>query len=140
MGKIEEIERAREETVEWIGDLTQRLGWKDRERLILAFVAGLHALRDCLPFEEAVFLGSHLPTLLRGFYYEGWHPAREPEALGTRDALVGRIHDSVHRDPGIDAEEVARAIFALLADRLPPEELEDVKAVTPRPLRAFWPS
>jgi uncharacterized protein (DUF2267 family) len=139
MSKIQELERAFEETQGWINDLTQRLGWRDRERVVIAFVAGLHGLRDCLPFDEAIFLGTHLPTLLRGLYFEGWHPAREPETRGTRDALLERIHDSVHRDPGIDAEEVARAILALLADRLPADELEDVKAVTPEPLRALWP-
>ena len=42
-----------------------------------------------------------------------------------------RIHDSVHRDPGIDVEEAARVVFAALAARLPASELEDAKAATP---------
>jgi uncharacterized protein (DUF2267 family) len=50
-----------------------------------------------------------------------------------------RVRESVHRDPGIDAEQVARVVLALLAERLPAPELEDVRAVTPKALRALWP-
>jgi hypothetical protein len=39
----------------------------------------------------------------------------------------------VHREPGIDAEQVA--VLALLAARLPAAELENVKAATPEELR-----
>jgi uncharacterized protein (DUF2267 family) len=53
---------------------------------------------------------------------------------------LDRIHDGVHRDPGVDTEEVARAVFALLAARMPSAELEDAKAATPKPLHNLWPS
>jgi uncharacterized protein (DUF2267 family) len=77
--------------------------------------------------------------LLRGFYYEGWHPAgRHP--LKSRNAFIDRVHDGVHRDPGIDPEQVARAVFALLAAHLPAAELEDVKAATPKLIHNLWPS
>ena len=55
-------------------------------------------------------------------------------------AFLERIEEGVHRDPGIDAEQVARGVLALLAERLPEAELEDAKAVTPEELRAFWPA
>lgn len=124
---------------EWIEDLARRLGWHDPEKIYLALVATLHALRDSLPPPEAVFLGEYLTTLLRGLYYEGWHIAGQATAFESRDAFLDRICAGVHRDPGIDAEQVAHAVFALLAAHLPAAELEDVKAVTPKELRAFWP-
>src|SRR3974377_1490064 len=55
-------------------------------------------------------------------------------------AFLERIRDGVHRDPGIDAEEVARAVFAMLAACLPEAELEGAKAVTPKSLHNLWPS
>jgi uncharacterized protein (DUF2267 family) len=124
---------------EWIDKLTQRLAWRDREKVYLALVATLHALRDNLPIHEAVFLGDYLPMTLRGLYYEGWRLPRY-SALRTREAFLERIVEGVHRDTGIDAEQVAKAVLALLADHLPPSELEDVRAVTPKALRAFWPA
>lgn len=124
---------------EWIDDFVQRLGWRDRDRAYVALLAALHALRDCLQREEAIYLGAQLPTLLRGLYYEGWHPAAHPATRG-RSAFLARVHDGVHRNPGIDAERVGRAMFALLAARLPPAEVEDAKAATPSDLHNLWPS
>ncbi len=140
MTGIKELDTAVQATEEWLTDLVQRLGWHDRERAFRALMAVLHALRDCLPADEAVYVSGHLPALLRGLYFEGWHPTRRPASPRTRSALLQRIHDGVHRDPAIDPEQVARAVLALLAAHLPESELEDAKAVTPESLRNLWPS
>ena len=125
---------------DWIDDLTRRIGWWDSERVYSVFVAALHAFfRDSLPRNEAVYVGAQLPPLLRGFYYEGWHATGLAAARG-REAYLERIRDSLHRDPGIDAEEVARAVFSLLAARMPAAELEDAKASTPKALHYLWPA
>lgn len=139
MTTLQDLDKAASAAREWVDDLTHRLGWHDRERVYLVLIAALHALRDCVGHDEAVYLGACLPTLLRGLYYEGWHPGRHPEAKSRR-AFLERIHDGVHRDPAVDAEQVARAVLALLADRLPAAEIEDVKAATPRELHNLWPS
>lgn len=123
----------------WVDDLTRRLGWQNRERVYLALLATLHALRDCLARDKATYIGAQLPALLRGLYYEGWHPSARP-ATRSRSAFLERIHDGLHRDPGVDSEQVARAVFALLAARLPAAEIEDAKAGTPSVLHNLWPS
>ena len=140
MAGIHALDTALETAEQWISDLMQGLDWHDRHRTYLALVAVLHALRDCLPADEVVYLGQQLSPLVRGLYYEGWHFGRRATALGNRKAFLERIHDGVHRDPAIDPERVARAAFTLLAQRLPPAELEHAKALTPGPLRAFWPN
>ena len=139
MTGIREFDGAVHTAEEWIDDLTRRLGWHDREKVYSAFVATLHALRDSLPAHEAVFLGDYLTILLRGLYYEGWRLPKY-STFKSRDAFLERIREGVHHDPGIDAEQVAKAVLALLAERLPASELEDVKAVTPKALRGFWPT
>ena len=127
------------ETEAWIDDVMHRLGWHDRERVYLVLLATLHALRDSVPQDEAVYIGAQLPPLLRGFYYEGWHPGARLPAK-SRSAFLERIFDGVHRAPGIDVEEAARVVFAALAARLPAGELEDAKAATPQHLHSLWPS
>jgi uncharacterized protein (DUF2267 family) len=139
MAAIREIDDALRATEDWIDDLMRRLAWHDRERVYLALLATLHALRDCLGRDEAVHLGACLPPLLRGLYYEGWHPGGHAGAQ-SRDAFIARIHDGVHRDLGVDAEQVARSVLAVLAARMPGPELEDAKAATPRDLHNLWPS
>lgn len=139
MNEIPELREAVAETEDWINDLTHRLGWHDRAKAYEALLGTLHALRDSLPRDEAVYVGAHMPALLRGLYYEGWHP-EAPIPAKTRSAFLERIELAVHHDPGIDCEQVARAVFALLAAWLPSSELEDAKAATPSALRAFWPT
>jgi 2'-5' RNA ligase len=138
MTATQELNAAVQATEDWIDDLMRRLGWHDRERVYLGLLATFHALRDCLGRDEAVYVGAHLPPLLRGLYYEGWHP-RGPAAAKDRAGFLARIHDGMHRDPAVDPEQVARAVFALLAARLPTGEIEDAKAATPKALHNLWP-
>ena len=140
MKGIQTLDTAVGATEEWVNALMARLGSQDKERTYLALLAALHALRDALPRDEAGYLGVQLPVLLRGLYFEGWHPASHIQRAKSRSPFVERIQEGVHRDPGIDAEGVAHAVFALLAERLPPGEVEDAKAATPEALRMFWPA
>lgn len=137
--KIEDFNVAAQAAEEWVDDFTLRLGWHDPVRSYRALLAGLHALRDCMSREEAIYLGAGLPALLRGLYYEGWHGGRGGMS-GQQDVFLMRIHDSVHRDPAIDPEQVARATFGLLMARLPAAEIENAKAATPSELHNLWPS
>lgn len=139
MPALQDLHAAVPEAEDWIDDVARRLGWHDRERVYLVLLATLHALRDSLRRDEAVFIGAQLPPLLRGLYYDGWHPGSRL-AAPDRGAFLQRIHDSVHRDPGIDAEAAARAVFETLAARLPAGELEDARAATPKALHNLWPA
>lgn len=139
MRTIDELRSAVPQAEDWINEVARRLGWHDRERANLVLLGTLHALRDSLRHDEAVHVGAQLPALLRGLYYDGWHPGSHPAAV-DRGAFLQRIHDSVHRDPGIDAEQAARAVLATLAGRLPAAELENAKVATPRALHNLWPA
>lgn len=139
MADLPELSGAVAETEQWIDDFRQRLGWQDRGKVYAALIGALHAVRDSLRRNEAVYVAAQMPALLRGLYYEGWHPSARVMPQ-TRDAFLERIEEAVHHAPGIDAEAVAHAVFALLAARLPAGELEDAKAATPAPLRFLWPS
>src|SRR5579883_1947290 len=97
MRHLAELQGAVRATEEWIDDLQQRLGWHDRERVYSALLATLHALRDVLAQKEAVYVGAQLPALLRGLYYDGWHPPGRT-APRSRSAFIARIQDGVHRD------------------------------------------
>ena len=122
MTGIQALDTAVQTTEEWIGALMARLGWRDKERAYLALLAALHALRDALPRDE------------------GWHPASHIPQGENPQRLLGANPRRVASRSGIDAEQVAHAVFRFLPNRLPVGEIDDAKAATPQALRMFWPA
>ena len=57
----------------WLDEIMEKLG-PDRQVAWHVLSAVLHALRDRLQIGLAVHLGAQLPLLVRGLYYDQWHP------------------------------------------------------------------
>lgn len=136
--KHPELVAATEVVDDWIAELMRRLQWRDRDLSYRALVSCLHGLRDALSKDPAIFLGLALPLLIRGLYFEGWRPSGRAASSRTRKGFLGRIHEGVGRDPGVDPEQVAHAVLALLSDWLPKSEVENARAASPAALHAFW--
>ena len=126
-------------TNNWLNELMQLLGWQDKHKAYLALRATLHALRDRLTVEEVAQLGAQLPMLIRGFYYEGWDPTGKPLKVRHKEEFLARIEEQFRGDNRIDPEQVARAVFTVLADRVTEGEIEDVKHILPAEIQDLWP-
>ena len=122
----------------WLKELMEQLAWDDKRRAYRALRAVLHALRDRLTAHEAAQLGAQLPMLIRGVYYENWHLKDAAPAERTKSAFLGHIAAEL-RDPNVDAEQSAREVFALLAHKISPGEIDDIKKMLPSEVRALWP-
>jgi len=122
----------------WLNDILERLGWLDKQRAYHALRAVLHALRDRLPIDEAAALGAQLPMLVRGFYYEGWHPAGTPVKERHRDAFLAPIAAAFREDREVQPEAVARAVFQVIAKHVTPGEVKHVKITLPEEVRSLW--
>ena len=123
----------------WIDDLDDRLAWHNKPRSYRLLKSVLHALRDYLPPNEAAGLGAQLPTLLRGVYYEQWHPAASATRSRTRSDFQGRVDEDFAPDPLPDTTQAIMAVFDLLSKKVTPGEIEDVRRVLPDDLRTIWP-
>jgi uncharacterized protein (DUF2267 family) len=121
----------------WLKELMEELGWIDRRRACHALRAVLHALRDRLPVGQAAALGAQLPLLVRGLYYEGWHPAGKP-LKRHREAFLGHVAEGLWGGPPADPEAVARAAFRVLSRHVSGGEVESVKHSLPADLRPLW--
>jgi uncharacterized protein (DUF2267 family) len=125
-------------TYDWLADLNRLLKSDNRQMAYRALRATLHALRDRLTVEEVAQFGAQLPMLVRGFYYEGWDPTDKPLKLRHIEAFLAYIGSEVYPED-IDPELAARAVFALLTERISNGEVEDVKHLLPKELRSLWP-
>jgi len=123
----------------WLNELMEQLDWDDKRRAYRALRAVLHALRDRLTAHEAVHLGAQLPMLIRGLYYENWHMKDFAPGERTKSAFLQHVAAEL-RDPTMDSEQSTRQVFALLAHKISPGEVEDVKKMLPPEIRALWPS
>ena len=125
----------------WLNELLGLLGWPDDDphRAYLALRAALHALRDRLSVDEAASLAAQLPMLVRGFYYEGWHPHGKPLKERHRDAFLAHVWADFRQDPDVNPKQVARAVFQLLAQHVTAGEIEKLKRCLPGEIRALWP-
>lgn len=124
----------------WLNEIMTRLNWDDKQRAYRLLRATLHALRDRLPPDEAVQLDAQLPMLIRGFYYEGWHPGGKPVAERTKDQFLSHIEDAFSQDPSSNVEEMAQAVFAVVSAHVSSGEVEDIKHILPKEVRDLWPA
>lgn len=126
----------------WLNELMEELGWEDRHRAYLGLRLVLQAIRDHLNVDEAVHMGAQLPMLVRGFYFEGWHPAHKPDRNRNVNDFVARIQHGFHQNPTdepIDAAEVARAVFKVLSRRISEGEFAQVMHALPQAIRNLGP-
>ncbi|WP_428264993.1 DUF2267 domain-containing protein [Haliangium sp.] len=123
---------------QWLGEFEAEVPCSDRRKAYHAFGAGLHALRDRLTIEEAADLGAQLPTILRGLYYEGWHPHGKPLKVRSRSEYLELVRDYLGQDWTLDEELVARATFRLLNRHVSGGELEDVQHILPKAIVDLW--
>lgn len=135
---LRSFDHAVEITNVWLNEIMNELGWEDRHRAYYGLRAVLHALRDRLTVNEAAHLGAQLPLLIRGAYYEGWHPAHKPVKERTKGQFLAHIGDAFELDWEVDHEDVTRAVFKVIARHVTAGEIEDVKHMLPPEVRDLW--
>ncbi len=102
------------ETNHWLKLMMGELGIDDREAAFGALRGALHAVRDRIGVNNAVHLGAQMPMLLRGAYYEGWHPAATPTHERHLADFIDHVAAEMPRDSRIEAAEAAQACFAVM--------------------------
>ena len=125
------IERTVEKTHVWLRQVAEKSGIDDRHVAYLMLRSVLHALRDRLDVESSAHLAAQLPMLVRGLYYEGWNPTGKPERISYDEFLFRVERDALLKGTS-EAEDAARAVFAVLWGQLGDGVMGKVTALLPR--------
>jgi uncharacterized protein (DUF2267 family) len=128
-----------QETNHWLKIMMGELGSDSRRTAFNALRAALHALRDRIGLENAVHLGAQLPMLLRGAYYEGWHPAATPTRERHLADFIDHVGAQLPRETTINPAEAARACFAVMERCLDRGELLKVRGSLPHEVLNLFP-
>lgn len=134
---VRSLDRAIQNTMEWLNDVKKELGWPDDDRVYGATKAVLQALRDRLPPEEAIQLAAQLPMLMKGFYFDGYDPTDKPLTIRDRDRFYELVRERFGEQP-LNAETATRAVLAVLYRRVSKGQMEDVKSSMPDALKGLF--
>jgi uncharacterized protein (DUF2267 family) len=127
-----------QQTQEWLKQVRDYADLPDEEHAYSVLRAVLHQLRDRLTLQEALDLAAQLPLLVRGIYFEAYQPAQQLENIRDKQLFLNGVAARLqpHRIP---PDSAVRAVFATLACRCDPGEIDDVIDQLPSDLKAFWP-
>jgi uncharacterized protein (DUF2267 family) len=127
-----------QETNLWLKGIMEGLHTDDRHLAYVALRATLHALCDRLGPEHAVHLAAQLPMLLRGLYYEGWRLTAAQTKERTRADFFEHIRSELPRGSALDPNLAARAVFAVIWQKLDVGEVGKVIDFLPPELKELW--
>ena len=114
------------DAMHWVRAVDRRTGWGDEKLSLSLLSAVLRALRDMLSDHESAMLTGHLPVVLRGVYFDGWHPSNSLPQDVDLEALIERVIDEVGADHMSDPVGEIRAVFDVLRDRIPDLEFRRI--------------
>ena len=118
----------------------ERLGTYNRHHAYSTLRAVLHVLRDRIGPDNAAHLGAQLPMLIRGLYYEGWHPSGKPTKERHEGQFLARVHELLPSADEAEAKAGIHAVFDLLSKKIDRGEAVKLAGILPKELRDYWPT
>lgn len=135
IANVDSIKRTIQKTNEWVKDLEGELGTDNSAYAWRALKGSLQVLRDRLTVDEAAQLAAQLPQLVRGAFYEGFDPSRQPERIRDREAFLERLMQRAQLDDTAEAARVAAAVTRVLRRRISADEVDQALAQLPAEIR-----
>ncbi len=141
MTKAAVLDTSLQRTHEWLNEIGEGLGFDNERAAYAALRATLHAVRDRLPVELVAHLGAELPMLVRGIYYDGWHPsAVRLKAAHGEDFFASMAGELRGHDELADVERVAKVVLLVIDRRIDPGQITHVLDALPKQVREAWRS
>jgi uncharacterized protein (DUF2267 family) len=137
INKVKAVQKTLTQTNEWLKDLTEVYDFADENKAFVLLRATLKALRDRITTDEAMHLGSALPALMRGYYFEGWNPSIGPKKDKTVADFLTNVKSHLGGHDDIDLEMAVPEAMKLIFAKIGQSEAVDVKNNLPAEIQEF---
>jgi uncharacterized protein (DUF2267 family) len=121
----------------WLDEIMQELG-PDRQVAWHALGAVLRTLRDRVPLGLAAHLGSQLPILVRGAYYDQWAPRDKPLELRSADEFLDHVSQGLSNIRPVNVKTAVHAVFATIGRHVDPGQARKIRDALPKDVKAMW--
>lgn len=101
--------------------------------------SSLKALRNRLETGEAYHLGSQLPALLRGYYFEGWKFNQKPSRSRTKNEFLDEVKFHLNGHEELNLEKVVPIAMKCILDVIDQGEAVQVLHNIPKEIRELYP-
>lgn len=134
---LEIFDRTMQTTNIWLKEISAAIG-PDRHLAWKVLSTVLHKLRDRLPFEVSVHLGSQLPLLIRGVYYDQYRPSDQQDKTRHADDFIDDVGKWLSDVRPVDPRLAIVAVFGVLDRHIDAGQVAKVKGTLPHEIRALW--
>ena len=119
---LDVFDKTLQTTNSWLAEIMEVVG-PDRQGAWHTLGAVLRTLRDRIPLGLSAHLGSQLPLLVRGLYYDQWEPEKGSDKSRSLDEFLEHVSQQLENIRPVNVHEGTRAVFHALspisiADRL----------------------
>ncbi len=136
---IKAIKKTLQTTSRYLRHMMDTGEFQDQAEAFIVLRASLKALRDRIETGEAIHLGSQLPALLRGFYFEGWNFTGKPIKDRTVDAFLNAVKAHLYGHDAIDLSRAVPIAMKVVLDMIDQGEAVQVLHSIPKEIRELYP-
>ena len=134
---LDVFDKTMQSTHIWLNEINSVIG-PDRHLAWKVLSTVLHKIRDRLPIELSAHLGSQMPLLIRGAYYDQYKPSAQPWTCRTVEEFVGEVAEWLGDVRPVDPNLAIAAVICVLDRHVDPGQIAKVKGALPKHLRQMW--
>lgn len=121
------------ETEAWLEEVQRAAGFAHQRQAYAALRAVLHTWRDHLTVADTAQFAAQLPTLLRGLYFDAWHPGATPESP-SRSTFLDAVRDRLAGQPDVAPDHAVQAVLTVVVNRLGQKAVKELGMPLPKDL------
>lgn len=125
-------------TQAWMKDMMAALEVDDPHKAYRAMRASLHAIRDRIPTDEALHLGSQLPLPVLGVYFDGYRAADAPDPTRHERDFLERVRGEIAPAGDLDPRQAVEATLKTLRIHTSEGQFEQVRELFHKELQGLW--